>query len=115
MPDQRPLQGITLRTDWLMPDLLVFKSRKRIAEIGREIEPGYDKRLSDRITASFYEACRIGNLDAAGQLMQALEWAVARSTVLFRADMREDGDDLAAVEARYRLETGRCGKTPEPG
>ena len=115
MPDQRPLQGSTHRTAWLMPDLLVFKSRKRIAEVGREIEPCYDRRLSDQITASFYEACRIGNLDAACQLMHALEWEVARSTVLFRADMREDGNDLAAVQARYRLESSRCGETPGPG
>ena len=98
-----------------MPNLLVFKSRKRIAEVGREVEPRYDRRLSDQITASFYEACRIGNLDAAWQLMQALEWEVARSTVLFRADMREDGDDLAAVQARYRLESSRRGEAPGPG
>lgn len=98
-----------------MPDLLVFRSRKRIAEVSQEIEPRYDRRLSDQITASFYEACRIGNLEAAEQLMRALEWEVARSTVLFRADMREDGDDLAAVQARYRLEAGRRGETPEPG
>jgi hypothetical protein len=98
-----------------MPDLLVFKSRKRIAEVGRGIEPRYGRRLSDQITASFYEACRIGNLDAAWQLMQALEWEVARSSVLFRADMRKDGDDLAAVQARYRLESSRRGETPGPG
>lgn len=98
-----------------MPDLLVFKSRKRIAEVSHEIEPRYDRRLSDQITTSFYEACRIGNLDAAWQLMQALEWEVARSTVLFQADMREDGNDLAAVQARYRLEASRRGETPGPG
>jgi len=98
-----------------MPDLLVFKSRKRIAEVGREVEPRYGQRLSDQITASFYEACRIGNLDAAWQLMQALEWEVARSTLLFRPDIREDGDDLAAVHARYELETGRREQAPGPG
>lgn len=94
-----------------MPDLVVFRSRKRIAEAGREIEPRYARRLSDQITASFYEACRIGNLDAASQLMQALDWEVARSTVLFRADGREDGDDVAAVHARYELEVSRREKT----
>lgn len=92
-----------------MPDLLVFRSRKRIEQLGRDTEPRYARRLSDQITTSFYEACRIGNLDAAWQLMQALEWEVARSTVLFRADGREDGDDTAAVRARYELEVKRIG------
>jgi len=100
---------------WLMPDLTVFRSRKRIAEVGREIEPRYARRLSDQITASFYEACRIGNLDAASQLMRALDWEVARSTVLFRADWREDGDDVAAVHARYDLEVSRREETSGSG
>ena len=66
--------------------------------------PRYVQRLADRIATEFYEACRIGNLEAAWQLMQALEWEVARNTVLARADSREDGDDTAAVRARYELE-----------
>ena len=98
-----------------MPDLVVFRNRKRIAELNREIEPRYARRLSDQITASFFEACRIGNLDAARQLMEALDWEVARSTVLFRADGREDGDDLAAVQARYEIEVARREEASESG
>ena len=90
-----------------MADLRVFRSRERIEQVCREAEPRYARRLADQITAAFYEACRIGNLDAAGQLMQALEWEVARSTVLPVADRREDGDDAAAVRARYALEVSR--------
>lgn len=110
-----PLRHSAPWTAWLMPNLVIFKSRKRIAEVGCEIEPRYARRLSDQITASFYEACRIGNLDAASQLMQALDWEVARSTVLFRADGREDGDDVAAVHARYELEVSRREETSGSG
>ena len=98
-----------------MPDVVVFRSRERIAEVGREIEPRYARRLSDQITASFYEACRIGNLDAASQLMRALDWEIARATVLFRADWREDGDDADAVHARYELEVSRREEASESG
>jgi len=98
-----------------MSELLVFRSRKRIEQVGTEIEPRYVRRLSDQITTSFYEACRIGNLDAAWQLMQALEWEVARSTVLFRDDWREDGDDAGAVRARYELEVRRSEEKTEIG
>ena len=98
-----------------MPKLVVFRNRKRIEQVARDIEPRYARRLADQIATSFYEACRIGNLDAARHLMQALEWEVARSTLLFRADIREDGDDLAAVHARYELETGRREQAPGPG
>ena len=94
-----------------MPDLVVFRNRERIAEVGREIKPRYARRFADQITSSFYEACRIGNLDAARQLMEALDWEVARSTVLFRADGRENGDDIAAVYARYELEVSRREQT----
>jgi hypothetical protein len=90
-----------------MAELLVFRSRERLKQAGRDIEPRYARRLSDQITTSFYEACRIGNLDAAWQLMQALEWEVARAAVLFRTDWREDGDDAGAVRARYALEMRR--------
>jgi len=110
-----PFAGQRLSDGMAMPDLLVFRSRERIAEAGCEVEPRYGRRLSDQVTASFYEACRIGNLDAAGRLVQALEWVVACSTLLLRADVREDGDDLAAVHARYELETSRREKAPEPG
>ncbi len=90
-----------------MAELLVFRSRERVKQVSRETEPRYARRLSDQLTTSFYEACRIGNLDAAWQLMQALEWEVARATVLFRTDSREDGDDAGAVRARYELEVRR--------
>ena len=90
-----------------MADLRVFKSRKRIEQLRNAAEPRYERRLSDQITAAFYEACRIGNLDAARHLMRALEWELARSTLLLAADQREDGDDAAAVRARYELEISR--------
>ena len=90
-----------------MADLRVFRSRKRIEQLRKAAEPRYDRRLSDQITTAFYEACRIGNLDAAKHLMRALEWEVARSTLLFTADQREDGNDAAAVRARYELEISR--------
>jgi len=98
-----------------MSELLVFRSRKRIEQVSKETEPRYVRRLSDQITTSFYEACRIGNLDAAWQLMQALEWEVARATVLFRDDWREDGDDAGAVRARYELEVIRSHAGTETG
>lgn len=90
-----------------MADLRVFRSRARIEQLGKAAEPRYERRLSDQITTAFYEACRIGNLDAAKQLMRALEWEVARSTLLSTSDQREDGDDAAAVRARYELEVSR--------
>ena len=94
-----------------MPDLVFFQNCERIVEVGREIEPHYARRFADQITSSFYEACRIGNLDAARQLMEALDWEVVRSMVLFRADARRDGDDVAAVHARYQLEVSRREQT----
>ena len=93
--------------DHRMGDLLVFKSKRRISQIVNEAEARHQKRQSDGITASFYEACRIGNLDAASQLAQALQAEVARSTPPAGADGREDGDDLAAVRARLSLELAR--------
>lgn len=90
-----------------MADLRVFRSRERIEQLRKAAEPRYARRLSDQITAAFYEACRIGNLDAANHLMRALEWEVARATLLSTADQREDGNDAAAVRARYELEVSR--------
>ena len=97
-----------------MPKLVVFRNRKRIEQVARDIEPRYARRLADQIATSFYEACRIGNLDAARQLMQALEWEVARSTTLSHTDGREDGDDVAAVRARYDREVRQREQPPEP-
>ena len=94
-----------------MPDHVVLQNQERIVEVGREIKPHYAKRFADQITSLFYEACRIGNLDAARQLMEALDWEVVRSMVLFRADARRDGDDVAAVHARYQLEVSRREQT----
>ena len=90
-----------------LADLVVFRSKRRINQVAQQSEPRYAARQSDQITASFYEACRIGNLDAASQLAQALEFEVARSTRLSKADEREDGDDLAAVRARLAIELAR--------
>ena len=70
-------------------------------------EPRSVRRLSDLITAAFYGACRAGNLDAAEQLVVALEYEVERSTRIVGADRREDGDDVAAVHARLRRELTR--------
>lgn len=95
-----------------MPGLVVFRNRKRIEQVARDIEPRYARRLADQIATSFYEACRIGNLDAARQLMQALEWEVARSAALSQTNGREDGDDVAAVRARYDREVRRREKPP---
>jgi len=98
-----------------MPKLVVFRNRKRIEQVARDIEPRYARRLADQIATSFYEACRIGNLDAARHLMQALEWEVARSTTLSQTDGREDGDEVAAVRARYDREVRQRDKPPGPG
>ena len=107
----RLLQHDAPQGPWLMLDLVVFRSRERIVEVGHAVEPHDARRFADQITSSFYEACRIGNLDAARQLMEALDWEVARSMVLFRADAREDGDDVAAVHARYQLGINRREQT----
>lgn len=76
-------------------------------DVGNALEPRYARRLSDLITAAFYEACRAGNLDAAEQLVVALEYEVTRSVRLIGADRREDGDDVAAVHARLQRELTR--------
>ncbi len=86
------------------PKLVVFQSRDRLKEISNSPEPRYTRRLSDLIATSFYEACRMGNLDAAKQLMEALECEVMRSIRVAGVEERYDGDDVAAVQARYSLE-----------
>lgn len=98
-----------------MADLLVFKTKRRIDQVAQQVEPRYTNRRSDQIAAAFYEACRIGNLDAAGQLMRALEAEVAQSSPPPEADKREDGDDLAAVRARFALELARKGRVDGTG
>jgi hypothetical protein len=97
-----------------MSELAVFRNRRRIEQVARDVEPRYARRLADQIATSFYEACRIGNLDAAQHLMQALEWEVARSTTLLQTDGREDGDEVAAVRARYDREVRQRDKPPGP-
>lgn len=89
------------------PNLVVFQSKQRLQQISISPKPRYIRRLSDQITASFYEACRIGNLDAARQLMEALEFEVLRSIRVAGVEDRDDGDDAAAVQARYALEVKR--------
>ena len=89
------------------PNLVVFQSKERLQEINSSPEPRYIRRLADQITASFYEACRIGNLDVARQLMEALEFEVLRSIVVAGVEDRYNGDDAAAVQARYALEVKR--------
>lgn len=97
-----------------MSELLVFMSKRRIERL-KEAEARDARRAADRIAAAFYEACRIGNLDAAGQLMQALEREAERSARLPGADAREDGHDLADVRARFEIETARSLSLPTPG
>ena len=95
--DPGPLKGDA-------PRLVVFQSKERLRQISNSPEPRYTQRLSDQITASFYEACRIGNLDAAGHLVQALECEIVRSIRVAGVEDRYDGDDAAAVQARYASE-----------
>ena len=39
-----------------MPELVIFRSRRRIEELSQEAEPRYTRRISDQITTAFYEA-----------------------------------------------------------
>ena len=78
-----------------------------MTDFNEALEPRYTRRLSDLITAAFYEACRAGSLDAAAQLVLALECEVTRSTNLPLAEQREDGDDVDAVHARLNREVTR--------
>ncbi len=39
-----------------MPELVIFRSKRRIEELSKEAEPRYARRLSDQITTAFYEA-----------------------------------------------------------
>jgi len=89
------------------PKLVVFQSKERLTEIISSPEPRYTRRLADLITASFNEACRIGNIEAAGQLAAALKCEVARSIRVAGVEDRYDGDDVAAVQARYELEVSK--------
>ena len=72
-----------------------------------ESDARYSQRLSDQITTSFYEACKLGSLEAAKHLVTALECEVVRSTHLAGPDGRQDGDDLIAVRARLGREMQR--------
>ena len=87
---------------------MVFQSRARIRQVSNSPEPRYTRRLSDLIAASFFEACRIGNLDAAKQLMEALDCEVMRSVRVAGVEDRYDGDDLALVQARYAQEVRKA-------
>ena len=87
-----------------LPKLVMLQSRERLQQISGALESRYTRRLSDRIKASFYEACRIGNLHAARQLAEALNYEATRSLYLIGADLRENDDGLAAVWARYEAE-----------
>lgn len=89
------------------PKLVVLQSKERLKQVSEFPEPRYARRLSDLITTSFYEACRIGNLDAARQLMEALECEVLRSICLAGVEKRHSGDDLDAVQTRYSLEAAK--------
>ena len=73
----------------------------------QELDARYSQRLSDQITSAFYEACKLGSLETAKQLVAALECEVARSTHLAGPDGRQDGDDLIAVRARLAREMRR--------
>ena len=79
----------------------------------KAFEPRYARSLSDLITAAIYEACRAGNLDAADQLVVALRYEVTRSICLFGAERREDGDDVAAVQAKLERELTGLHVIPE--
>lgn len=95
-----------------MSELATFMTTRRLVQEG-ELEPRFIRRLSDQITTSFYDACMIGNLDAARQLMLALELVVARSTRSLTNENRDDGDDVAAVHARFELEVKRQAATTQ--
>ena len=99
-----PLQDDAPLPKGAAPNLAVFQSKERLQEISSSSESRYTRRLSDQITASFYEACRIGNLDVARQLAEALECEVLRSIRVAGVEDRYDGDDAAAVQARYASE-----------
>ncbi len=92
-----PLNGVE-------SNLVVLRIKKGLGQAGDGAEPRYSQRLSDRITGSFYEACRIGNLDATAHLATALEYEIARSILVAGVEDRYDGDDATAVRARYELE-----------
>ena len=74
---------------------------------GEVVEPRFLRRLSDRITIVFYEACRTTSIRAARHLAVALELQVAHSVSLSAVDTRDDGNDLAAVRARLAAELAK--------
>ena len=88
-------------------DLAALQDQEGLGQTNNSPEPRHRRRLTDQITASFYEACRIGNLDAAKHLVEALECEVKRSIRVAGVDRRHDGDDIAAVRARYECEVGK--------
>ena len=85
------------------PRLVVLLSKERLTRIKNSPEPRYTRRLSDQITASFYEACRIGNLIAAEHLMQALECEVTRSIIVAGVDDRYNGDGLSPNTVHFEI------------
>ena len=89
-----------------MGELILFRTKESVKR-GWEPEPRHTRRLADRLTLSFYEACRIGNLDAAWQFMTALEFEVERTSRTLHRDSRDDGHDTIAVRERYELERRR--------
>ena len=78
-----------------------------MTEVNAELEPRYTRRLADQFATSFYKACKVGNLGAAEYLMMELEHEVARSIDRAGIDQREDGNEVAAVHARFEREVNR--------
>ncbi len=80
-----------------------------MTEVNTEFEPRYTRRLADQFTILFYKACKAHKLGAAKYLMLGLEREVARSTDRVAVDQREDGNEVAAVHARFEREMYRKG------
>ena len=78
-----------------------------MTEVNAEIGPRYTRRLADQFATTFYKACKTGNLGAAEYLMLELECEVARSIDRTVVDRREDGNEVAAVHARFEREVHR--------
>ena len=88
-------------------DLAALQDQEGLGQTNDSPEPRHRRRLTDQITASFYEACRMGNLDAAKHLVEALECEVKRSIRIAGVDRRRNSDGIAAVQARYESEMAR--------
>lgn len=84
-----------------------FRTGARFRPESGDSEQRYSQRATDKLTTSFYEACRLGNMGATLDLMEGLEREVVRSCGLWGGDWREDGHDVADVHARYQLEMER--------